>query len=80
MSVPAIVHVLNEDPILCEMEEMPDPQTQVLVLNNPRRRDGNELHYLEQDVSRMIIPMHRINYVQILPSGEAEDVIGFVRD
>lgn len=80
MTVTVIVHIANEEPVVCELEELPDPQDQAIFLSNPRMRDGKELAYLEEDVSRMIIPWHRINYVQVLPSAEIEDVIGFVRD
>ena len=75
-----IVHIVNEDPVVCEIEQMPKPQDQVLTVYNPRRRDGKDLHYLDEDVTMMIVPWHRINFVQILPSAEMEEVIGFVRE
>jgi len=75
-----IVHIVNEDPIVCEVEEMPDPTDQFLVLHNPRRRDGKDVHYLDEDVTSMMIPWHRINFVQLMPSADVEEVIGFVRE
>lgn len=80
MTVTVIVHIANEEPIVCEVEELPDAKDQIMLLSNPRLRDGKELHFLEEDVSRIIVPWHRINYVQVLPSAEMEEVIGFVRD
>lgn len=80
MTVTVIVHIANEEPIVCEIESLPDAKDQLILLSNPRMRDGKELKYLEEEVSRMVVPWHRINFVQILPSAEAEDVIGFVRD
>ena len=80
MTVTVIVHVANEEPILCELEELPNSQDQIVLLSNPRMRDGKELKFLEEDVSRVIIPWHRINFMQVLPSAEVEDVIGFVRE
>lgn len=80
MAVTVIVHIANEEPIVCEIEALPAAQDQLLTLSNPRMRDGKELKYLEEDVSRLVVPWHRINFVQILPSAEAEDVIGFVRE
>jgi hypothetical protein len=75
-----IVHVVNEDPILCEVEKMPDPRDQVIIVNNPRRRDGKHLIMLEEDVNTVMIPWHRVNLVQVLPSAELDEVIGFARD
>lgn len=75
-----IVHIVNEDPVVCEVGKMPDPTDQFLLLHNPRRRDGKDIHYLDEDVTSMMIPWHRINFVQLMPSADVEEVIGFVRE
>jgi hypothetical protein len=80
MSLSIIVHISNEDPVVCEVDKLPNSVDQLITVHNPRRRDGVDLHYLEEDVSTLIIPFHRINFIQVLPSAEIEDVIGFVRN
>lgn len=80
MTASIIVHITNEDPVLCEVDSLPDPSDQFVIANNPRRRDGKDLHYLDDDVTAMLIPWHRINFIQVLPSAETEDVITFVRE
>lgn len=80
MAISLIVHIANEDPVVCEVDEMPKLTDQVLVLSNPRRLDGKDLAYLAEDVTTIILPWHRINYVEILPSAELGEVIGFVRE
>ena len=75
-----IVHVANDDPVVCEIEEMPDPKDQILIGHIPRRRDGKDVHYVDEEVSSVIFPWHRINLVQIIPSADVEEVIGFVRE
>jgi hypothetical protein len=80
MNYTVIVHIVNEDPVVCEVDAMPGPQDQVVTVHNPRRRDGKDLHYLDEGVSTMIIPWHRVNMIQVLPTAETEDVIGFVRE
>ena len=74
------VHIANEDPVVCELEEMPDESVMFLVLHNPRRRDGKDVHYLDEDVTTVLIPWHRVNFVQLMPSAESEEIIGFVRE
>lgn len=74
-----IVHIANEDAVVCEVDELPDPSATSIAINNPRKRDGMDLHYVDEDVTTLIIPWHRINFVQVLPAGDEEDVIGFVR-
>jgi hypothetical protein len=80
MTATIIVHITNEDPILCEAEELPKPSDQFVIVNNPRRRDGKDIHYLDDDVTTMLIPWHRINFIQILPSTETEEIITFIRE
>ncbi len=81
MSTTIILHIANEEPILCEIEQMPEPTDQIVTVNNPRRRDGKDLHYLEDEVTTMIVPWHRVNFVEIMPSAaEMEEVITFVRE
>jgi hypothetical protein len=75
-----VVHISNEDAIKCEMDEMPAPDCQFVLVHNPQKRDGQDVHYLDEGVTSMMIPWHRINFIQLLPSGEEEDVIGFVRE
>lgn len=75
-----VVHINNEDPVECEVDQLPEATSQYILVNNPRLRDGKDLHYLDEDVTSMMIPWHRVNFVQILPSGEVEEVVSFVRD
>lgn len=80
MSISLIVHIMNEEPVFGEVDDLPDERDQIVVVTNPRRRDGNELPYLEDEVTKMIIPWHRVNFIEVIPSGEAEEVITFVRE
>ena len=47
---------------------------------NPRRRDGKDLHYIAPEVTMMIIPWWRVNFVEVMPSGEEEEIVAFYRD
>jgi hypothetical protein len=75
-----ILHVINEDPILGEMDEMPSAGDSILVVKNPRRRDGKDLPYLDPSVNVVIWPVSRVNYIEILVTGSEEEIISFVRE
>jgi hypothetical protein len=75
-----LVHISGEDPVMGEMESLPAPADLSITLKNPRRRDGKDVHYLEANVTTVIWPMSRVNFIEILPTGEEEDIIGFVRE
>jgi hypothetical protein len=75
-----LVHVKNEDPILAEIDELPDSRDTLIVLNHPRRRDGKDIHYLDTTAQTVVFPYERINFVEILPGQEEEEIISFVRE
>lgn len=75
-----LVHITGEDPVLCEMDTLPGSGDLTIMIKNPRRRDGKDLTYLENGVTTVIFPMSRVNFIEVLPTGEEEEVIGFVRE
>ncbi len=75
-----ILHISNEEPVIGEVDEIPAMSDLLIQLKNPRRRDGKDLEYLEANVSVVIWPMHRVNFIEVIPSGEDDDIISFVRD
>jgi len=80
MPITALVHLSSEDPVLGELEQLPSPSDTIVTVNNPRRRDGKDLPYLDGNVVTVVWPMHRVNFIEILPTAEEEELIGFVRE
>lgn len=80
MSYTALIHIQNEEPVIGEIEELPAPSDQSIRVQNPRKRDGKDLPFLQSDVTTVIWPMTRIAFIEILPSGTEDEIIGFVRE
>jgi hypothetical protein len=80
MPISVLVHLSGEDPVLGEVEELPSSTDTTILINNPRKRDEKDLPYLAETVVSVMWPMHRINFIEILPTREEEDLIGFVRE
>jgi len=80
MPFPVLVHLTGEDPVRGEVEDLPSPSDTSVTINNPRRRDGKDLPYLLDNVVTVVFPMHRITYMEIMPSAEEEQLIGPVRE
>jgi hypothetical protein len=80
MAISIILHISDTDPILCEIEELPSPNDQSITVTGPRRVDGKDLHYLASGVTTVIFPMNRVTFIEIMPSQEDEEIIGFVRE
>lgn len=74
------VHMVGEDPIVGEVDELPQHTDSILPIKNPRRKDGKDIIYLEQNVTQIIIPLHRITLLEILPGAEEDEIISFVRE
>jgi hypothetical protein len=80
MSYTLVIHVSGEEAVVAEAEELPAPDATMLTVKNPRRMDGKDLHYLDENVVTVIWPLSRINFIEILPTKEEEEIIGFVRE
>ena len=74
-----IIHMLNEDPVLGEIDDLPKMSDTLMLVRSPRRKDGKDLPYLEANVASVIYPTNRISFVEILPGSE-EEIISFVRE
>ncbi|MGD8456799.1 MAG: hypothetical protein PVF83_10465 [Anaerolineales bacterium] len=80
MSFQVILHISNEEPIVGDIDDLPLPGDSVLILNNPRKRDGKDIHYLSADVTTVVWPWSRVNFLEIMPTEAEEEIIGFVRE
>lgn len=81
MPINIVLHISGEAPIIGEIDKMPSPDDTILTVNNPRQRDGKDLGYLTADqVSAVIWPWDKINFLEILSSEQEEEIITFVRE
>jgi hypothetical protein len=80
MAITVQIHIVNEEPIVCEVEALPSAHDTLVTAVNPRLRDGKDVRFLAPNVTTLILPVSRMNFIQVLPSGEEERVVGFVRD
>ena len=75
-----ILHLLNEDAVIGEVDEVPSATQTFIRLSNPRRRDGKEITYLDPTVSTVFYSINRITCMEILPEEGDDDIISFVRE
>lgn len=79
-----ILHVLNEEAVLADLDELPDPKDNCIVVRNPRKRDGKPLSMLAEGVETVIYPWSRITYVEVLDAASstpsADSIVSFFRE
>lgn len=87
MAIRVILHVLNEEAFVADLEDLPDPKDNCIIVRNPRKRDGKPLSMLAEGVETLIYPWTRITYIELLDevgaassSGTSENVVGFFRE
>lgn len=80
MTISLLLHVAGEEPIVVDVEELPGPKDQFIFGTNPRYRDGKEVRNLLPEVNQVIFPWWRINFIEILPGKEEEEIYGFYRE
>ena len=80
MAYSVILHISGEPSIIGEVDELPKPTDTLLIVSNPRLRDGKDIHYLEHNVVKVIWPVDKIALIEVLESEDEEHLIGFVRE
>jgi hypothetical protein len=80
MPYSVILHISGETSVAGEIEELPKPTDNIIVVMNPRQKDGKDLHYIDHNVVRVIWPLAKVSFIEILESTEEEKIIGFVRE
>lgn len=80
MSHTLLLHIANEDPVMLEVETLPDSKDLWITGTNPRRKDNKDLHYLMAEVTTVMFPTWRINFIELMPGDDREEIITTVRN
>ncbi|HRJ57522.1 MAG TPA: hypothetical protein PK152_06560 [Anaerolineales bacterium] len=80
MAHTVILHIPNETSVLGEIDELPKPTDNIVVVTNPRQKDGKDLHYIDHGTVKVIWPLMKIAFIEVLGDAEEEKIIGFVRE
>lgn len=75
-----VLHLQNSDPVVGEADELPTPSDTMIIIKNPRRLDGKDVHYLAENVITVYWPVERLSFIEVLSEGDEEQIIGFVRE
>ena len=81
MAKVVIIHIIGQDPMLAEVEDLPKPTDQFMEFTNPRRRDGKPIPYVTMGAKTFLFPWHRLSFVEVMSAeSEREAVVEFFRD
>ncbi len=80
MAYSVIIHISGETSVAGEIEELPKPADTIILVLNPRQKDGKDLHYLDNNVTKVIWPLNKVSFIEVLENADEEKIIGFVRE
>lgn len=92
MNLQAIIHILGEDAVLAELDQLPDPMHSFIVCRNLRKKDGKPLPYLADGATAVLYSWSRITFIELMgdfagvaapakaPTAQGTTVLGFFRD
>lgn len=92
MSLQAIIHIVGEDAVLAELDQVPDPTHNFIVCRNLRKKDGKSLPYLADEATAVLYAWSRITFIELMgelaggvttqkaPTTQGTTVLGFFRD
>ncbi|HEY7035770.1 MAG TPA: hypothetical protein VH482_30815 [Thermomicrobiales bacterium] len=66
MATIAIVHLQGEDAILADLDELPDPNHNYVVLRNIRKKDGKPLSYVAEGATAFLYSWNRISFIEMM--------------
>lgn len=75
-----LIHIAGEEAIAGEVEELPKSTDTIITFTNPRRREGKDLHYIDSRTEKIIWPIDKISFIEVLSEGEADQIVSFVRE
>ena len=71
----AVIHPLNDQPLVVDIEEMPAPTDVAIVCRNVRTIDGKRPKFIDRKDSTFVFPFATIRFVEVYsgsPAGEDE--------
>jgi len=67
----AVIHPLNDQPVVVDLEEMPSPADLAIVCRNVRTIDGKRPKFIDRTDSTFLFPYASIRFVEIYSGVEA---------
>lgn len=80
MAYSLLIHIVGEPAMLCDADQLPTPTDSILTVTNLRTREGKDIATIDANATHFIFPWTRVNFIEVLGTGEEEEIVGFVRD
>lgn len=81
MAVRALIHLFNDDPVLCDLDTIPEPSDNFVRVRNPTKRDGKPIDVIADGATSVLYPWSRITFIELFgEESKREEVVSFFRE
>ncbi len=91
MAVSAVVHIHGEDAFLAELDDVPNPIHNYVLMRNMRKKDGKPIGYLMDGATAFMYSWDRISFIELLgdvplngkapvSTAQGTTILGFFRE
>jgi len=63
----AVLHFAGEQPLICDLRELPEPGSAYLVCTNLRFVDGRRPGFIDRSESWFVFPLAHLRFVELPP-------------
>ena len=76
----AVLHISNEQPLLADLFELPNPTDVAVRLTNLRSLDGKRPVFVDDSKAVFLFPYHRVSFIEIPQASMAAAGVGGAAD
>ena len=81
MAYKVLIHLVNDDPVEADMEELPTQDCTNITFSNPRKRDGKNVGWMTGGARYFIFPWSRVSFIEVMLSeDDVRKMIPFYRE
>jgi hypothetical protein len=67
----AVLHLKSEQPLLVDLEALPDPSDNLIICSNLRMMNGNRPVFVDEVASTFVFPMEFVRFIEVPPKAMA---------
>jgi hypothetical protein len=69
----AVIHLLNEQPLLADLQGLPEPADTCLICTNLRLVDGKPVTFIDRAGNWFVIPLGQVRFVEMPASALSDE-------
>jgi hypothetical protein len=91
LALSAIVHLMGEDAFLADLDDLPNPIHNYVLMRNIRKKDGKPLTYVTDGATAFMYSWDRITFIELMgdiplngkapvSTAQGTTILGFFRE